>query len=319
MSKLLPSQRKWLASILIVMISARLLDMTDGFTTVSPSAHQSEETESEHHEQSLNGDFLAMSDVYIAPSDNSSSSSSFSDYKNFWVSKSELTGICENGECTGGSGGDVLRVVSKLAKSILSDPRILGLRTGLPDEPNDEESESESGRAVGGGTNFDTRPFTSSDYYYNNDGNYRNREGASDNYAVASNTGSNYRNRDRGYVNEATSSEGYYGGQVASSAYDRDGGYGGGGYEEESYDSYSGGGGGYHPPEKCCENNKLFPIFLVGLLGLLAFFLYLRSTTTTSATGRRFGFEDVDVNEGKNDKQNLNNLLPFLFLFPLYL
>ena len=308
-SALAPSnnlRRKWVASVLIVMVSARLLDTTDGSSIASasrPAAAQQGEAE-----QRVNGDFLALSDVYTA-SNQSSSGSSAAGSRNFRMSRSEFNGFCANGEC---GHGDVLKVVSMMAKRMLSDPRVLGLRTGHvdsedhhPAEPEAEDLEAassqalvrssedaESARAVSG-SSFDTRPFTSNDYYYDT----RNRADGGDSYAMASN--GNYRNRDRYMADGSTAGYGqeganYAGAASSSIAYDRDGyGYGGdsyGGYE----DSYGGGGGGHY--ECCQEKDKLLPIFLIGLLGLLAFFLYLRSTTTTMM-GR--SFDDNDISDGK--------------------
>lgn len=296
------NRRKWVASILIVMVSARMLDITDGSSIARPAEQQPEE-----QKPAVSGDFLAMSDVYT------SSNLTARGQRNFRVSRSELTGFCTNGECV---QGDVLRVVSQMAKRMLSDPRILGLRTGqaMPEEEAEpaedleaassqalvrSPEDSETARAVSGAS-FDTRPFTSNDYYYEN----RNRAdtgNAGDNYAMAS---SNYRNRDR-YASEGSPAAGYgqegssFAGQASSSvAYDRDGyGYGGDSYGGHDDYGYSGGGGGY---ESCChENNKLLPIFLIGLLGLLAFFLYLRSTTTAAA-GRNFDGDENDISDGKN-------------------
>lgn len=283
-------RNKWVAPVLIALVCARMLDITDGsLTTPSSTSHHSEQ---KTEEQPVNGDFLAMSDVYTSSdTDNATLSSSYS--KNFRVSRSEFNGVCANGEC---GGADVLRVVSQLAKRILGDPRVLGLRTGVPHSADNEDeaqaADEQSARAVGGGTSFDTRPFSSGDYYYDSN-NYRNREGASDSYAMASN--GNYRNRDR-YANDASSSASYTDGQLASSnAYDRDGGYDS--YGGDSYGGDGGYSGGGYDSYCCGQNNKLFPIFLVGLLGLLAFFLYLRSTTTTAA-GRSGGLDDNDLSDG---------------------
>lgn len=42
--------------------------------------------------------------------------------------------------------------------------------------------------------------------------------------------------------------------------------------------------------------NKLLPILLVGLLGLLGFFLYIRSTTLAAARS----IDDNDLSDGKS-------------------
>lgn len=303
-----------MATILVVMLSARILVMTDGLTaTMPPAEHKPME---ENRQES--GDFLAMSDVGTGSEING---------RNFRVSRSEFSDYCLNGDCV---SGDVLKVVSKLAKRILSDPRVLGLRTN--NQPVDDYDATESpaksaARAIDGTSSFDTRPFSRrNDYYdnidrnrqdtYNDDDRNRLNERYNDPdsyHAPASEPSDNYRDRDR-YSNDAVygSSPGHHDsierGSTKPGTNERDGSYdsyggggdsygGGGGYGGGS--SYGGGnsyggGGGY---DSCCqEQNKLLPILLVGLLGLLAFFLYIRSTTTAAAAKR--SIDDNDISDG---------------------
>ena len=97
--------------------------MADGLTTTS---HPSFDSDHPAEKQSESGDFLAMSDIETGKEPNS---------RHFRVARSEFSDYCLNGDCI---NGDVLKVVSKLAKRILSDPRILGLRTAS--EPADDDA-----------------------------------------------------------------------------------------------------------------------------------------------------------------------------------
>ena len=296
-----------------------MLDLTDGFlATTRPttdnadaSAHQ------QHHQaddgQAVSGDFLAMSDQGADggedDNNNNGHNSPSSLLNPFKMSWKDMSSLCPGGECSLSSmsdgRGDALRVISQLAKRILSDPRIMGLRTykHAANDTADHDNQVEA-RAIGG-SNFDTRPFTSSSDYYGQQGSMNNR--------MSDNTGDNYRTRDRYAANSndnyasTSSAASYAGDSVASAAsYDRDDSYGYGGgdsYGGGGYDSYGGGGGGYGGGyETCCgQNNKLLPIFLVGLLGILAFWLYIRSTTTASGRKLRTGFggdDSVSDNDG---------------------
>ena len=271
-------------------------------------------------EEDANRDFLALSDVANAT-------------HNFRIRRSELT--CANGDC---GGGDVLKVVSQLAKRLLSDPRILRRNSGR------------SGRA----SRINSRPFTSSSYYKAKPS-AADRQRIADLFTAVSDsaaTGSfrkdryiDYDSTDNDFVHPTNSlssgknseyfdydhtndinslsknndisrdtySEGYHQ-QEHDSYHSTDDGYGGDSYSGgDSYgggDSYSGGdsygGGGYGGGGyggyggQCCED-KYLPILLVGSLGLLAFYLYLRSTTTTAAGGggrRRRSADDEDVSDG---------------------
>jgi hypothetical protein len=320
------SKKQIVFTVLIVMLSARMLDLTDGFLatprpttdTEDSSAHQ------QHHEaddgQAVSGDFLAMSDQGADGGDddynNNNGHDSPSLLNHFKMSWKDMSSLCPGGECSLSSmsdgRGDALRVISQLAKRILSDPRIMGLRTynHLPlHASNDTDHDNQVEARAIGGANFDTRPFTSSSDYFGQQGSINNR--MSDNRM--NDMGDNYRTRDRYAANSenygsTSSATSYVGDSVASAAsYDRDDSYGYGGgdsYGGGGYDSYGGGGGGYGGGyETCCgQNNKLLPIFLVGLLGILAFWLYIRSTTTTSS-GRKlrtgFGGDDsISDNDG---------------------
>lgn len=107
-------KHRCVAAVLVVILSARMLAVTDGLTTTSrPSANISPPSDNRPE----SGDFLAMSDTDTGKGING---------QNFDVARSEFADYCLNGDCV---NGDVLKVVSKLAKRILSDPRILGLRT----------------------------------------------------------------------------------------------------------------------------------------------------------------------------------------------
>lgn len=301
-----------MATVLVILFSARMLDMTDGLTTTSRP-----ESESHQSQPSESGDFLSMSDVGTGHETNS---------RNFRVSRSAFADFCTNGDCV---QGDVLKVVSKLAKRILSDPRVLGLRTATETSDEDTKTPDESVARAAGSTSFDTRPFSGSDYYYDAVRNRVDRHGVADSVASSS---SNYRQ----HFSEADSAS-YSDSEQESktgsvSANDRDGGYGYGGGDSysggdsygDSYGGYGGGssyggssyGGGYGGYESCCNNNKLLPILLVGLLGLLAFFLYLRSTTT--AAGRRSGDEN-DISDGKFLRDNQRNYKHSILRVPINL
>ncbi len=114
------SRHRWVATVFIVMLSARMLIMADSLTATSRPTFNSDHPAENQPES---GDFLAMSDTGTGKEPNS---------RHFRVARSEFSDFCLNGDCI---NGDVLKVVSKLAKRILSDPRILGLRTAS--EPDD--------------------------------------------------------------------------------------------------------------------------------------------------------------------------------------
>lgn len=291
------SRHRLVATVLIVMLSARMMDITDGLTTTPRPESESTQDRAE------SGDFLAMSDVGTGTETNS---------RDFKVPRSVFDEYCANGECV---QGDVLKVVSKMAKRILSDPRILGLRTATEPEEDITDAPDESAARSIGVNNFDTRPFSSSDYYYEN----RNRiDRYSDPEAyppTSPSSHTNYRQRDRYSEAYVDSSEQQQQGtrsppSAAPALHDRDSSYGyGGGDSYSGGDSYGGGesygggssygggggyGGGYGGYESCCQNNKLLPVLLVGLLGILAFFLYIRSTTTAA----RRSFDDNDLSDG---------------------
>lgn len=233
-----------------------MLVMTDGVTaTLRPPPAESDERPAEN-KPAESGDFLAMSDVGTGKELNS---------RNFRVARSEFSDYCSNGDCI---SGDVLKVVSKLAKRILSDPRILGLRTTSERSTDDyddvtEPPEESAARAVGG-SSFDTRPFSRRNDFYDSDRNrldpyndddrsrvnerykedernrLNERYNDPDSYHAPAtpDTSDNYRQRDR-HSDAYGSSPAYEDpaierGSTRSGYNDRDGGYS---------ESYSGGGG----------------------------------------------------------------------------
>lgn len=138
-------KRRCVAAVLVVMLSARTLVMTNGLTTTSrPSADISLSA----NDKPESGDFLAMSDIGTGKEINS---------RNFRMARSEFADYCLNGDCV---NGDVLKVVSKLAKRILSDPRILGLRTAsisVDDYEWTDAPEESLSRAFRGTSSLKTR------------------------------------------------------------------------------------------------------------------------------------------------------------------
>ena len=331
----------------ILYLLAGTSGWTDGsLTTTRPPNHSEPPAE-----EDPNQDFLALSDVANAT-------------HNFRVHRSEL--MCAGGDC----GGDVLKVVSRLAKRLLSDPRILP-RYAAP------STKQRTGRA----SRINSRPFIRSRYYtetpssedrhriadllltatsdsdltrsYRKDsyttqdsadnnliesnavssasfndyfadyfddsindinGPFKNNELSRDTYAggqsesYAGNdrdsysTGDSYSGGDSYSAGDSYSgghNEGGYSGGHGGGSYG--GGHSGGSYGGGSYGggSYGGGsyGGGYGG--QCCKD-KYLPILLVGSLGLLAFYLFLRSTTTTAAGGgrRRRFTDDDDISDG---------------------
>jgi uncharacterized membrane protein YgcG len=408
------SRNRWVATVFIVMLSARMLIMADGVTTTSRPPAQSGQP---GDKQTASGDFLAMSDIGTGKETNS---------RNFRVARSEFADYCLNGDCV---DGDVLKVVSKLAKRILSDPRILGLRTAS--EPEDDEAtdttDASAARAIRGSSSrkklrisnirrndeenagnndqkmadenkndsdgtsseetaskvkvdttvncygashgydssgsywqdygysegyelspdygeteqassnvgeaervkgssartiedslFDTNSFTSRDDYYENDritdrydkNRLNDRYNDPNSYHAPASSDSNDILKDKEYRvpggERFGETYGYQNsrGKTKYSYNDRDdddsnggggkgGGGGGGGYGGGS--SYGYGGGSYGGYEDSCCKSKLLPILLVGLLGLLGFFLYIRSTTV--AGGR--SMDENDISDGK--------------------
>jgi len=275
----------------IVFLFAGSSGLMDPMTLSSPE--ESEE---------VNQDFLALSDVANAT-------------QNFRVRRSELT--CANGDC---GGGDVLKVVSQLAKRLLSDPRILRRNSAIF---------ARKGRA-------NSSPFTAASYYQSPGDNVQMESLRNDRYVDYESSDNNFRDPFKQTQGFGADSGGFFDDYVDNSVQsddssianvaDRDGGghdsysaghdsysaghdsysggqesYGGGhdSYGGSSYGGSSYGGSSYGGSysEGCCEN-KYLPILLVGSLGLLAFYLYLRSTTTTAAAAaRRYDQNDEDISD----------------------
>ena len=302
-----PSAWKWMT---IVFLFAGSSGLMDPMTLSSPE--ESEE---------VNQDFLALSDVANAT-------------QNFRVRRSELT--CANGDC---GGGDVLKVVSQLAKRLLSDPRILRRNSAIF---------ARKGRA-------NSSPFTAASYYQSPGDNVQMESLRNDRYVDYESSDNNFRDPFKQTQGFGADSGGFFDDYVDNSVQsddssianvaDRDGGghdsysaghdsysaghdsysggqesYGGGhdSYGGSSYGGSSYGGSSYGGSysEGCCEN-KYLPILLVGSLGLLAFYLYLRSTTTTAAAAaRRYDQNDEDISDGRTcHPASAQNPDPLFFCF----
>ena len=391
------SRNRWVATVFIVMLSARMLIMADGVTTTSRPPAQSGQP---GDKQTASGDFLAMSDIGTGKETNS---------RNFRVARSEFADYCLNGDCV---DGDVLKVVSKLAKRILSDPRILGLRTASEPEDDDatDSAEASAARAIRGSSSrkklrisnnrrndeenagnndkkmadenkndtdgtsseetaskvkvdttvncygasqgydssgnywqdygyneayelspdygdteqastnvgegervkgsaaraiddslFDTNSFTSRDDYYENDRitHRYDKNRLNDRY----NDPNSYHAPASSYSNDNDKEYRVPGGERFGETYGYQNSWGKTkySYNDRDDDASNGGGGGggsygYGGYEDSCCKSKLLPILLVGLLGLLGFFLYIRSTTVA---GRR-SMDENDLSDGKS-------------------
>ena len=259
------------------------------------------------------------------------------------IRRSELT--CANGEC---GGADVLKVVSQLAKRLLSDPRILSLNSGT-------SGADQSGRS----SRINSRPFTSGSYYKTRPS-AADRQRIADLFSAASDSGS-FRQKESRYiddydsadknsiqaansvaandfftnyfvtadvsdVNDVSSSskndddvtrDSYDEGDSYSAGDTYSGGHGGhAGHGGDSYggdhggDSYGGGHGGDSYGGGCCnEKDQYLPILVVGSLGLLAFYLYLRTTNGGGRRRRRRFADDEHVPDG------ITNAATFILIF----
>ena len=262
------------------------------------------------------GDFLALSDVANATFD-------------FNVDKSEYLVPCAGGEC-----GEAIQVFSVLAKRLLSDPRILGLsgprlvRSALlRSDTAEHQLETNSSEllpvasALASSHRNDRYDTYYGDHRYDVDvdgdqlsssSSYRDRDRLRDHerdrdrggYTQTAGYGSPYEEPDEPTYSLDRRPSGQRYVNYYQPDNDRDDSYGGGGgYGGGGYDGGGGyeGGGGYGGGD-CCKS-KYLPILIVGLLGLLAFFLYLRTTTTAGRRG--FGLKDIaDPSDGTS--KNIN-------------
>ena len=247
------------------------------------------------------------------------------------IRRSELT--CANGEC---GGADVLKVVSQLAKRLLSDPRILSLNSGT-------SGADQSGRS----SRINSRPFTSGSYYKTRPS-AADRQRIADLFSAASDSGS-FRQKESRYIDDYDSADknsiqaansvaandfftNYFvtadvsdvndvssssknDDDVTRDSYDEGDSYSAGdtysgGHGGHGGDSYGGGHGGDSYGGGCCnEKDQYLPILVVGSLGLLAFYLYLRTTNGGGRRRRRRFADHEHVPDG------ITNAATFILIF----